>query len=251
MPRIRTLKPEHRQHRKVGPLSDRDYRLWVSMILEADDTGRFICDASQLRAVTWPYHPRVSVAHVEESIQAIAAAGMLRLYTVAGVRYAEWGSWGDHQRISHPTDSIFPSYQDSGALRNNPECSGTLLGELEVEGKGTGREGNGTTPPSPRAEAVADWSSAAWPTPEALTHLYNTLTPDNVPTVRTLSEKRRDRAKKLLRQFPDRAWWEDTFKRYHRSAFLSGRSTPSKGHEGFRPDFDWLLRTGRTARRTS
>ena len=81
VPRIRTLKPEHRQHRKVGAFTDRVYRLWVSMILEADDQGRLVCDAAQLRAVTWPYHPRVSLAHVEAAYRAIAASGMIRLYT--------------------------------------------------------------------------------------------------------------------------------------------------------------------------
>ena len=90
MPRIRTLKPEHRQHRKVGPLSDREYRLWVSMILEAEDSGRLVCDATQLRAVTWPYHPRVSAAHVEAAIQGLACTGMIRLYEHHGVRYADF-----------------------------------------------------------------------------------------------------------------------------------------------------------------
>ena len=44
MPRIRTLKPEHRQHRKVGALDHVSYRLWVGMILEADDEGRLVCE---------------------------------------------------------------------------------------------------------------------------------------------------------------------------------------------------------------
>ena len=87
---------------------------------------------------------------------------------------------------------------------------------------------------------------APWPSPEALADLYNRLTPDNVPPVKSLSTKRREQARKILRQFPDRAWWEETFARYHRSQFLSGRTTPSNGHAGFRPDFDWLLANGKT-----
>jgi hypothetical protein len=151
MPRIRTLKPEHRQHRKVGPLSDREYRLWVSMILEAEDSGRLVCDATQLRAVTWPYHPRVSAAHVEAAIQGLACTGMIRLYEHHGVRYADFPSWGDHQRIDHPARSRLPAYPPFAppreGLANMPGSLANMPGgkevEVEVEVEGKGMEGRG------------------------------------------------------------------------------------------------------------
>ena len=128
MPRIRTLKPEHRQHRKVGPLTDREYRLWVSMILEADDAGRLVCDASQLRIQTWPYWPRVTIERVEAAIQQLATLGLILLYRVRDVRYAVLPSWLDHQRISHPAPSKFPSLEhslkppeESGGFQNPPQ----------------------------------------------------------------------------------------------------------------------------------
>ena len=48
MPRIRSLKPEHKQHRRVGMLTDLQYRLWVGLITEADDDGRLVGNTSQL-----------------------------------------------------------------------------------------------------------------------------------------------------------------------------------------------------------
>ena len=57
MPRIRTLKPEHRQHRKLGPLDHLTYRLWVGMILEADDAGR-------LRDTQGVQEPHLEPGHV-------------------------------------------------------------------------------------------------------------------------------------------------------------------------------------------
>lgn len=142
MPRIRTLKPEHRQHRKVGPFTDPVYRLWVSMILEADDHGRLVCDAGQLRAVTWPYHPKVTAAQVEHWIQTVAHSGIVRLYRANGTRYAEFVSWKDHQRISHPAEPKLPGWQDSGSLAIPPEDSTGKGREVEVEGKWKGTEGN-------------------------------------------------------------------------------------------------------------
>jgi hypothetical protein len=99
----------------------------------------------------------------------------------------------------------------------------------------------------PRDEdaAPADWSTAAWPTPEALAHLYNTEGPDNLPAVETLSLKRREAARRLLRQFPARAWWGDVFAEYRASRFLSGKTAPRPGHDAFKPDFDWLMQNGK------
>ena len=142
MPRIRTLKPEHRQHRKVGPLSDRTYRLWVGMILEADDEGRLVCDAAQLRALVFAYHPKVPIAAIEASLAALETTGLIRLYTVAGLRYADFPSWHDHQRIDHKMRSKLPEYQhssnDTGMLASEPRT-------LPPEGKGKDLEGKGTT----------------------------------------------------------------------------------------------------------
>jgi hypothetical protein len=107
MPRIRSIKPEHRAHRKVGPLSDRSYRLWVSMMCEADDGGRFIANVAQLKAQTWPYHG-VTTEEVEAAIQAIAKLGSIKLYHVGKTRYGVFLSWAKHQHPKYPSPSRYP-----------------------------------------------------------------------------------------------------------------------------------------------
>lgn len=96
--------------------------------------------------------------------------------------------------------------------------------------------------PSPRAEEAP---LPAWGRPEDLVALYNSQAPDNVAAVEELSEKRREKAKKALRQFPLEAWWQEVFVQYRRSKFLRGVTPPREGHTSFRPDFDWLLSTGK------
>src|SRR6266478_4836569 len=54
-PRIRSLKPEALQHRKVGRLSDRSFRLWLGLITQADDEGRMIWDPAQFRLLVFGY----------------------------------------------------------------------------------------------------------------------------------------------------------------------------------------------------
>jgi hypothetical protein len=149
MPRIRTIKPEHKGHRKVGPLIDRHYRLWVGMITEADDEGRLVADADQLRVLIFAYHPRVRADHVEAGLARLAELGLIRLYQVAGVRYVDFPSWKDHQRINRPMPSKLPKYEDSlkkhGALSedsvNHPDA---LTGDRK--GSDQGSEAKGSDP---------------------------------------------------------------------------------------------------------
>lgn len=109
MSRIRTLKPEHKGHRKVGMLTHRQYRLWVGMITEADDEGRLCADARQLRAQVFPYHPEVSVEDIADELAAIAEAGSLHLYRVGDLVYAHFIGWRKHQYIDRPRRSQHPT----------------------------------------------------------------------------------------------------------------------------------------------
>lgn len=117
MPRIRTLKPEHRQHRKVGPLDHITYRLWVGMILEADDEGRLVYDAAALRVLIFGYHVDVTRAIIEDSTSALAAIGLIRRYVVNGQNYVDFPSWHDHQKIDRPRPSLLPTYEASSKAR--------------------------------------------------------------------------------------------------------------------------------------
>jgi len=115
VPRIRSLKPEHKQHRKIGPLTDRQYRLWVGMLTEADDEGRLVADPAQLRLQVFGYHPRVRIEHVVEALQALDSAHLIELYTVEGIQYAAFPSWRDHQYIQKRQTSKLPPPLPSGS----------------------------------------------------------------------------------------------------------------------------------------
>jgi hypothetical protein len=103
-----------------------------------------------------------------------------------------------------------------------------------------------TTPPTPSPHAEEAVEGMVWAKPENLVALYNAEAPDNVPAVEELSPKRREKAARALRQYASQAWWKEVFAQYHRSRFLRGLTKPAEGHSNFRPDFDWLLSTGRS-----
>jgi hypothetical protein len=148
MPRIRTLKPEHRQHRKVGALTHRQYRLWVGMISEADDDGRLVADAKWLRAVVFPYHDKLSVGRVEEALQAIAKSGAIVLYRHGDTRYAWFPSWRDHQKLdrAHYTPSRLPPPPSLDSDESISRSIGSLSRDSSETRASQGSEGKGREP---------------------------------------------------------------------------------------------------------
>ena len=135
MPRARLLRPEHRSHRKVGPLSHLCYRIWVGMILEADDEGRLTADPLQIRGAVLPFATRTTLSMVEASIHKLASIGLISLYEIGGNKYAFFPSWHDWQKPRFPTPSKIPPPPITVGLRKAYREG--------VGGEGRGGEGRG------------------------------------------------------------------------------------------------------------
>ena len=158
MARIRTIKPDCLQHRKVGRLSDRCVRVWLGMLTQADDEGRLPCDPGQV--LSWcgySYHRNVTEEHVEAAIQAIADMGLIRLYSVNGTRYAYFHSFRDHQVINKPSESKLPDPPVGDSIEVTtvgvPEHYRPTTDGLE----GKGREGMGKGKEVEEAREVLRW----------------------------------------------------------------------------------------------
>lgn len=151
MPRIRTIKPEAFQHRKVGRLSHIAFRLWIGMIAHADDEGRLVADPEQLRVLVFGYRDEVKRRHVEATLEEVVSTGLVRLYCHDGTPYADLPSWKDHQRIDRPSASKLPSYQHSTNDRRG--LARTLEGSEGI-GRDQGSEGIKDPPLPPRVPAA-------------------------------------------------------------------------------------------------
>jgi hypothetical protein len=168
MPRIRTLKPELHAHRKVGALTDRQFRLWVGLITQADDDGRFVAEAAQLRATLFSYHPKVSIAHITSDLNALAAVGLIELYAAQNTQYGWFPSWRDHQVINRPTPSklpLPPSLNDHGAFREDSRSAHAGSEGIGSEGIGTeGIRGEGSQRPTHLLERSRHGHDDDWAT---------------------------------------------------------------------------------------
>jgi hypothetical protein len=173
MPRIRTIKPEAFQHRKVGRLTDRQFRVWVAMLTQADDEGRLVADASQLRALIYGYQPRVRTEEIEAAIQHLAGVGLITLYSTNDrrafdeggqrdrnetPRFAFFPSWRDHQRIDRPRKSQLPGPPTAQNAAGSPSST-TPFDEPSTNDRessrgvarprrGSDRKGSSPLPPS-------------------------------------------------------------------------------------------------------
>lgn len=108
MARARTIKPEMLRDVVTANLSDREWRLFVSMLLLADDYGNLHADPAQVRGeVFWASD--MSRAEVDAVIAGLERAKLILRYVVRGQVYAAIRNWSKHQRVDHPSKPQCPS----------------------------------------------------------------------------------------------------------------------------------------------
>lgn len=156
MPRIRTLKPEHRGHRKIARLSDAAYRGWIGLINEVDDDGRVVYDPDCLNAAIFVIR-RKTRRQFETLMSELQAARLLRVYLAPDhlEPVLALHDFDDHQPRDkyHYRPSTLPG--DSGAtllsLNGASQGSQPSLGTGNREGNREGREAAnaGPSPPAP------------------------------------------------------------------------------------------------------
>lgn len=129
--RIRTLKPEILEKARTAELADDAWRLFVSMILLADDYGNLDAHPRRLQGAVWwargvPRDPRVILAEV-------SGAGLVNCYEVRGQLFVSIVGWNEHQRVDKPGKPRVP-FPDQGVITiprgNDWESPGTLATDL-------------------------------------------------------------------------------------------------------------------------
>jgi hypothetical protein len=97
--RIRSIKPEILEDEKTARLSDREWRLFVSMFSLADDYGNLRGSAEWISGQTlWAFGMPV----ISSELEHIEELGLVESYDVAGQRYLHITNWGKHQKVDNP-----------------------------------------------------------------------------------------------------------------------------------------------------
>lgn len=139
MARIRALKPEAPSHATLGRVS-RDARLlFVWLLTEADDDGRFVAAPKKLAGNLFPHDEDVSGAEITRWMTELTREGLVRLYESGGGRFGLIVSWFQHQKPSHPAPSRLPE---------PPTCETENLPTSSGETQEESRSNSGGSPPS-------------------------------------------------------------------------------------------------------
>jgi hypothetical protein len=97
--RIRTIKPELLEDEKTARLSDRAWRVFVSLIIMADDYGNMRGSERYVSgAALWAH----AMPDIGTELADLEDAEIIRRYSVKGESYIHLTNWSKHQRIDKP-----------------------------------------------------------------------------------------------------------------------------------------------------
>lgn len=105
--RIRTIKPELLEDERTGGLSSDAFRLFIGLILIADDYGNFRAHPRVLAGHVFMYQPSIDV---DPLLSELVAANLVALYQDSGQRYGHLLGWEKHQRVDKPGKPRVPEY---------------------------------------------------------------------------------------------------------------------------------------------
>ncbi len=114
MARIRTIKPEILEDARTAGLSDPAFRLFIALIVLADDHGGVRADDRWLDGQVW--WARGGSRNSAASLGELSEADLVVVYDVRGQRYASIRSWSKHQRIDNASKPRVPQPSDPEAV---------------------------------------------------------------------------------------------------------------------------------------
>lgn len=107
MARIRTVKPEMLDDEKVAALPHLAWRLFVSLIMTADDYGNQHGAPGKIRgSALWATD--ATDRDTREALARLSRDSLVALYTVRGQAYVSIVGWSKHQRVDKPGRPIVP-----------------------------------------------------------------------------------------------------------------------------------------------
>lgn len=121
----RIIKESIRTSDTVAEMTDFQFRLWVGLIVSADDYGRGDARSEILKGQIFPLRKKVKEKDIESALNGLAALGCVELYSVNGKPYYSFPTWGDHQRIQTKR-SKFPAPTENDESRQSTVSHGEI-----------------------------------------------------------------------------------------------------------------------------
>lgn len=116
---------------KIASLTDFEFRVWISLIVSADDVGRGDARPAIIRGRCFPLRDQVTARNIDAALHGLATKGLVSLYEVGGKPYFWLQSWAKHQRIreckpKYPGPDEADNVQQSGVpFGHSPQLAAT------------------------------------------------------------------------------------------------------------------------------
>jgi|GEM_PF-2620615 len=130
MGRIRSIHPDACASETLARLTASEERTFYRLLTYCDDFGRALANPKLIKAAIYPLHDDMSPIEVAADLQGLAAAGVLRFYTVDGKAYLTITSWGEYQHPQKPSKSKFPPYTSAEDAESALPHSDSSIGRL-------------------------------------------------------------------------------------------------------------------------
>ena len=233
MPRNRMIKTEFFTDPKIGKLSPTERLLFIAIWVNSDDIGVCRGDYILLKNSAFPYDD-FSIKDVEKMVLNIEKIGLICLGKMNGDDLILTKNFLKHQQINRP--SKFRYIEDSDkhnilelfdSLSTHDGLTTDSLMKVKdkVKGKEKGKEkGSSAKPPH-------DW----------VIDLYKKHCPD-LPTVKSVNNKRKSLIKKSLSQNPEKEYYVELFSKANKIAFFRGEND-----RGWKAGFDFIMREDKQA----
>ena len=111
----RVIKETIKTSKNVNALSDFQFRVWIHLILSADDYGRGNADPELVKNLAFPRRKGITEKQLFDALHVLANMGMVSLYEVEGEPYYYFPKWSEHQRVRQKV-SKFPAPEDADKL---------------------------------------------------------------------------------------------------------------------------------------
>jgi len=141
--RPRTIKPELLEDAVTAGLSDTALRVFVGVLLLADDYGNFRCEAGYLLGhIYWKRAPQLPFGEAIEELRPLVS-----FYHSKGQRYGSIRNWKKHQRIERPGLPKCPGPDDPESVAETEHTyivqggPAPMLPGMEGRGRGSERKG--------------------------------------------------------------------------------------------------------------
>jgi hypothetical protein len=141
MPRIRTIKPDHVNDKKLSEISLQAHLFWVLSWCFSDDEGVIENDPLLLKSNIFPRRKDIRVEQIEQWIDQLVNARFMIPFTHKGEGYLLHRTFKTHQRIDRPQPSKIPSEIIRRILDEHSKNDHHSKGE---ESKVNGKESKGS-----------------------------------------------------------------------------------------------------------